>query len=78
MIHLQPHVQYPYPIFSNRTSRTQQGFRIVLWPQLPRGPGVVSRQSVTSRRAIARLGLAADKAETPATSEEDGWTGHVD
>lgn len=35
------------------------------------GAGAASR-SATSRRAIARLGLAADKADAPATSEEDG------
>ena len=42
------------------------------------GVGAASR-SATSRRAIARLGLAADKADAPATSEEDGdWEDWAD
>ena len=42
------------------------------------GAGAASR-SATSRRAIARLGLAADKADAPATSEEDGdWEDWAD
>ena len=41
--------------------------------------GSSSRHSIGSRGAIARLGLATEKADTPSTSEEDrkGWMGAV-
>ena len=71
MIHVKCYFSRSFEEKKGELSNIQQHFCCDL------AAGAVSRQSVTSRGAIARLGLAADKAETPATSEEDGtgWDG---